>query len=282
MPKEPSKKDTKMGQIYYVNESDLDFLLYEIIESNAYFLDFLELKPGDVVFDVGANIGVFSLLAVQHCQRDLQLYSFEPIPSNFECLQRNLEAYKSMTHLYNLALGDPPEDCDIEFTQFGNSSLTASYRPKDKLISNFQPFLQYERLAQLSEINNKPLFYLLKYLPFLRSYIIKRHFKKITAETKLTCRLSSLGRVINQHSLDRIDYLKIDVEGAEVDVLKGIKPEQFSTIKQLCIEVHDINHRVEKVDAFLKHHGYVTRIHRNPIFAQFGLNHHMIYAKRTL
>jgi FkbM family methyltransferase len=281
MSKEIFKKDTSLGQIYYVNESDLDFLLYEIIDSNSYFLDFLELKPGAVVVDVGANIGIFSLLAVRHCQSDLQLYSFEPIPSNFICLQRNLNAYKSTAHLYNLALGDSQEDCDIEFTQFGNSSLTASYRPKDKLISNFQPFLDYDRLLQLSKLNNKPLFYLLKYVPFLRTYLIKKHFKKITTETKLSCRLSSLGRFIEKHSLDRIDFLKIDVEGAEVDVLKGIKPEQFSKIKQLCIEVHNIDHRVEKVDALLKQQGYLTLIHRNPVFVQFGLNHHMIYAKRT-
>lgn len=276
-----SRKDTSLGAVYYVNETDLNFLFYEIVDSNSYFQDFITLNPGAVVLDVGANIGIFSLFVLKYCHYDVQLYSFEPIPSNFVCLQNNLAPYQSKAHVYNLALGNPKQDCDIEFTVFGASSLTSTYRPKDKLISNFQPFLNYDRLLQLAALSNRPLYYQLKYLPFLRSYLINRYYKKMTKEKKVICKLSSLGEFIEQHKLSCIDLLKIDVEGAEVDVLLGIKSEQFSMIKQLCIEVHNIDNRVKNVEHFLKTQGYETHVHRNPFFVQFGLNHHMIYGKRS-
>lgn len=95
----------------------------------------------------------------------------------------------------------------------------------------------------------------------------------------MRCHLTALGRFIENNQIARIDLLKIDVEGAELDVINSIKPEQFSLIKQLSIEVHDIDNRVEKLVSYLQKQGYITYVDRNPIFAELGFNHHMIYAK---
>ncbi|HBD9320630.1 TPA: FkbM family methyltransferase, partial [Legionella pneumophila] len=153
------------------------------------------------------------------------------------------------------------------------------YKPTDKIISNYQPLLNYETLLKLSSFQNKPLYYQLKYLPFLRNYLIKKNYKHQTLETKVRCHLTALGRFIENNQITRIDLLKIDVEGAELDVINSIKPEQFSLIKQLSIEVHDIDNRVEKLVSYLQKQGYITYVDRNPIFAELGFNHHMIYAK---
>ncbi|HAU1962559.1 TPA: methyltransferase domain-containing protein, partial [Legionella pneumophila] len=104
-------------------------------------------------------------------------------------------------------------------------------------------------------------------------------YKRQTLETKVRCHLISLGRFIEKNRITRIDLLKIDVEGAEFDVINSIKPEQFSFIKQLSIEVHDLDNRVEKLVSYLQKQGYITYVDRNPIFAELGFNHHMIYAK---
>lgn len=95
----------------------------------------------------------------------------------------------------------------------------------------------------------------------------------------MRCHLTALGRFIENNQITRIDLLKIDVEGAELDVINSIKPEQFLLIKQLSIEVHDIDNRVEKLVSYLQKQGYITYVDRNPIFAELGFNHHMIYAK---
>lgn len=49
-----------------------------------------------------------------------------------------------------------------------------------------------------------------------------------------------------------IDFISLDVEGAELEVLKGINFEQFS-FKYMLIEVRDL----ERVESFLKNHNYV-------------------------
>ncbi len=59
-------------------------------------LDFIErmcgaLKPGDVVYDIGANIGVITvLLAKQDDGSAGKIYSFEPEPRNFKQLNGNV------------------------------------------------------------------------------------------------------------------------------------------------------------------------------------------------
>src|SRR5688572_2023380 len=45
------------------------------------------MKPGDVLFDVGANMGQYSLLAAQ---RGVRVHAFEPEAQNFALLVRNI------------------------------------------------------------------------------------------------------------------------------------------------------------------------------------------------
>lgn len=48
------------------------------------------LCPGDTFVDVGANIGVFSLLAALRVGPGGRVFSLEPVPATFERLQRNV------------------------------------------------------------------------------------------------------------------------------------------------------------------------------------------------
>jgi FkbM family methyltransferase len=49
------------------------------------------LRPGDVVLDIGANVGYFSLLCATRVGRTGRVIAFEPVPSVVECLRGNLE-----------------------------------------------------------------------------------------------------------------------------------------------------------------------------------------------
>jgi len=50
------------------------------------------IRPGDTLYDVGANIGLISLLTALHPSgASARIHSFEPEPRNFAHLQRNLE-----------------------------------------------------------------------------------------------------------------------------------------------------------------------------------------------
>lgn len=48
------------------------------------------LAPGWVVLDLGANIGYYSLIIVQHLNRDCSVYAFEPCPATFARLRENI------------------------------------------------------------------------------------------------------------------------------------------------------------------------------------------------
>jgi len=49
--------------------------------------------------------------------------------------------------------------------------------------------------------------------------------------------------VIGDEHLTSIDFLKVDVEGAELDVLGGISDENLGIVKQLVVEISPANKR---------------------------------------
>lgn len=53
------------------------------------------VKTGNVVYDIGANVGYYSLLASQLTGRAGKVYSFEPVPKNVEQLQRIVSLNKA-------------------------------------------------------------------------------------------------------------------------------------------------------------------------------------------
>lgn len=67
------------------------------------------LQHGDVVWDVGANIGVISLLLVSaRPDLDVEVHAFEPEPRNAAHLRRNLQLNPrgSRVHVHEVALSD--------------------------------------------------------------------------------------------------------------------------------------------------------------------------------
>ena len=47
-------------------------------------------RPGDVVVDVGANVGIFTLVAARATSPTGTVHAFEPVPATFETLRRNV------------------------------------------------------------------------------------------------------------------------------------------------------------------------------------------------
>jgi FkbM family methyltransferase len=65
------------------------------------------IKPGMVVYDIGANIGVITLNIAKRIQPRGKVFSFEPDPYNFKCAQANINRNNfSKIKLLNLGLGD--------------------------------------------------------------------------------------------------------------------------------------------------------------------------------
>jgi FkbM family methyltransferase len=59
-------------------------------EISRFLAEHLRFEPGDVVFDIGANIGWYSMLFGRMAPAGINIYSFEPDPLNFELLEHNI------------------------------------------------------------------------------------------------------------------------------------------------------------------------------------------------
>src|SRR5262245_32868692 len=64
-------------------------LFREVFVDRVYFKHGIELSPGATVFDVGANIGMFSLSVLSDLLR-VKIFAFEPVPALFQALRENV------------------------------------------------------------------------------------------------------------------------------------------------------------------------------------------------
>ncbi len=84
------------GYKMYINPHDM-VVSKKLVFDNAWEpfeteIFMREIKPGDVVLDIGANIGYYTLLAAKLVGPTGRVYAFEPEPVNFELLKKNVQA----------------------------------------------------------------------------------------------------------------------------------------------------------------------------------------------
>ena len=76
---------------------------YEHIDEGTYELGSVRLEAGQVIFDCGANVGVFSAVAAS---RGAQVYAFEPIEQVVQQLRETQALYPEQIHTVPFALSD--------------------------------------------------------------------------------------------------------------------------------------------------------------------------------
>lgn len=248
--------------------------LYKQIQ--GYIKNGIKIEEGDTIFDVGANIGLFSLWTYQKYQKNVSLYAFEPIPTIFNVLKANAERFdRQRIKVYPYGLSQ--KSGKVTFAYYPNASPLSGISPY-----NFARDKDNFKQAAIQQLKEEAPFYLkcLNWLPIaLRSIIItpivkqSLHFEEVIAEVK------TISQIINEQNIEKIDLLKIDVEKSELDVLLGIKDEDWSKIEQIVVEVHNINNRVETIQNLLKKYEFFHQVvEQEPVME--CLNIRTIYAKR--
>ena len=90
--------ETKTGLKIKIRVKSTDLMaLTNVWMINEYDVDGFEINPSDIIIDVGAHIGLFSLLVSQFCKTG-KIFSFEPIRENFDLLVSNL----ALNHIENV------------------------------------------------------------------------------------------------------------------------------------------------------------------------------------
>ena len=91
-------------------------------------------------------------------------------------------------------------------------------------------------------------------------------------DRKYLTRATTLEKIFRDNKIERCDFLKIDIEGAEYDVLKSAPRSLFKIINHIVVEYHD---GLQGLDDLLKEAGY--EIHTMASINEVGY----LYADRT-
>ncbi|MAM28745.1 MAG: hypothetical protein CMC13_06950 [Flavobacteriaceae bacterium] len=177
--------------LYNANQNTLS-IFKEIFVKEVYTKENIKINRGDIVFDIGANVGVFSLFASQIV--GAQVFAFEPHPKNFKVLLNNVNQNEIKNiECFNYALGLDNEDrVLIE----GNIAGGHKFSYKDV----------YENI-----------------------------------ESSIKVKSVTLTSMKEKLSIDKIDFLKLDCEGAEGEIIKSLGQEGLKKINKMAIEFHDNN-----------------------------------------
>lgn len=235
----------------------------------------LSLQPGATVFDVGANIGMFSLWAYEQCRGDVDIYAFEPLPQIFEMLAANFSLLNS-PRLYAFACGLSHQPGTTQFAYYPNATFASTAYPDTVADDLTLTSTLLERNLQTLPV---PLSAIEHFPVFIRRPAVRLIARYINQRQSVTCELKTLSQVIRENEIERIDFLKIDAEKSELDVLKGIEYDHWGMIRQVFIEVHNRDNRLHIIKQLLETKGFAWIIaEQDPFFV--GTDIHAIYASR--
>lgn len=277
-----------------LNSSETAVLYHEIVTMQSYQKHGIQLSDGCCVFDVGANIGLYSLFLTQSYQH-LRLFAFEPIPALFAVLKQNAVTFfpSANVQLANIGLSDRAGTAQFTFSPA--LSMTASMYPSILARSSQKragPYAWMQALINdmalsgqlgpgvaqrlIGALTNRYLrlpALLLLSIPVLGMGVIQG-----LATQKITCSLRTISDIIRENDLRRIDVMKIDVEGSELDVIQGIEEADWPKIRQFIIEVHDFDNRVDKLVNLFNRRGFRTIVDQEDWALHKLMNIYTLYA----
>lgn len=167
---------SRIGNRDYHLVSDDDYLAHVGREFEPDVVALLSsfVRPGDWVFDVGANIGCTALLFSQSAAR---VYGFEPSQSTFRFLAMNIDAARAKNvRLVNLGLGNT------------EASFTLTFAPNNRAGGFISDRTQASAGHRIEDV----------------AIVVGDEF-------------------VEREEIERLDFVKIDVEGFEMNVIDGLR-----------------------------------------------------------
>lgn len=241
-----------LAELANINLAELRFLHDEIFVGEVYLRGGIVLRQGAVVFDVGANIGLFSLFVGARCP-SAELYAFEPVPKVFDKLKQNVTDRGVAARTFNCGLSDREQE--VSFYYYPDISIMSCRHD----YINWANEMDLIRRYVANERENGP--------PGREEHLA--HVESLADKdfefVECRCRLRPMSAVIDEAKVRTIDLLKIDAQRAEFDVLMGIAPRHWPLVQQISMEVHDeagspTQGRVQQVKHLLTEQGFRVNV----------------------
>lgn len=185
----PQRKVTKREK--YLFFFALVALIKEIIIADQYCAKEF-IKNDSVIIDAGANIGIFSLYASYLAPKG-KIYSFEPVKSTFQILNKNIASNNLENSIfpYNLALGDK--------------------KGKAEIMTDSRSLLRGASIILDSD--------------FLKN-------RESDFDKKESIEITTIDTFVKENNIARVDFIKIDTEGYEKQIIQGARNtiKEFSPV----------------------------------------------------
>jgi len=180
-----------------------------------------QVKPGMVTFDIGANLGYFTLLLARLAGPHGRVYAFEPNPAMQGRLAENI--------LLNPGLDDGR--IKLETVALGAQAGEADF---------FCPVQGHDGAGGLKDTRRAPL------------------------QKVIKVRVTALDEFVSARGVEKLDFIKMDVEGGELDVLRGAERVLSELRPVILFEACEENtapygYRVEGILSYLEQRGYSVK-----------------------
>ncbi|WP_233223926.1 FkbM family methyltransferase [Amycolatopsis sp. CA-128772] len=258
--------------LHSINPWEVSFLREEV---GAYFAHGVELAPGATVLDVGANIGVFSAAVYERLDGDVRIYAFEPLPPLHAILERNGRDFFG-GHLKALPYGLAAGEDELDFSYFPAATIfSSSWRDA----ANVEAERRRVTAGVVEMIRRGGLGAGLRRVPapLLRG-IVGRKLRVMRQLETHRVRVRPLSAVLDEQGIDHVDLLKVDVEGAELDVLRGLEDRHWPLVRQAVVEVEGWARNRETVRDVLTARGFTVEAVQDPVQAAADIG--MVFAGR--
>lgn len=198
------KRRANPSTINVLDTSALD--AYQEIFLEQAYEKYKRMKEGDVILDIGANIGVFSIKAAKAVGKSGRVIAIEPEPKNVKIFNENLKNFKNIIIIPKAV---------------GNSSGKVNF---------------------LIGIHSG-------------SHKINSHLRKKSTEKIITVPIEKIDNLVRELNLEKVNFLKIDVEGWELEVLKGAE-YSLEMIEFMAIASYHTEDERKLITEFLDRHHF--------------------------
>jgi FkbM family methyltransferase len=195
------------------------------------------LRPGDVFFDVGANIGYLSAIAAGIVGVRGQVHAFEPVPEYFEKLQRLAQLNSEYSIVTNArAAGANPGTCTIYVTREpGQNTLVPSYKSEPEVTGTLDvPVVRLDSYIEASRIERVALIKIDAEgyeFPILKG--LERHFANSSCRPAIICEIAPRAYPLMGNSLSDLAAYMARFDYAARDLVDAVSPIDIRAIEHV-------------------------------------------------